>query len=167
MSEILAAIAKEYVINLRQSFTVKSNYEYVRACAVAAKRLKLSEEEVWIATTELAQSRQYNEVYIMAKKNAVKEAVEEVAPKKGAVKKTAAKPTPAVEVVEKVPRALKIPNEAVITVLAEGNPKRAGSASYERFELYKDGMTVGEYIEAGGKRADVQWDVDHEHISIE
>lgn len=38
------------------------------------------------------------------------------------------------------------------------NPKRPGSASYDRFALYRDGMTVNEAIAAGVKREDIAWD---------
>jgi len=43
-----------------------------------------------------------------------------------------------------------------ITILVEGNPKRGTAAA--RYELYKNGMTVGKYIELGGQLRDVTWD---------
>jgi len=48
---------------------------------------------------------------------------------------------------------------AVITLLCDGNPKRKGSLAYQRFELYKDGMTVGEYVDAGGRTGDIHYDI--------
>ena len=51
-----------------------------------------------------------------------------------------------------------------ITVLAESNPKRGESA--ERFALYRDGMTVGEYLAAGGVSKDVNWDAARGYISV-
>lgn len=51
-----------------------------------------------------------------------------------------------------------------ITVVAKENPKRAKAA--ERFALYKNGMTVGEYVRAGGTMADVRWDVKQNFISV-
>lgn len=39
------------------------------------------------------------------------------------------------------------------------NPKKVGSASHERYEKYKEGMTVQDFIAAGGKTADIKWDV--------
>ena len=36
----------------------------------------------------------------------------------------------------------------VIRLLVETNPKRLGSASYKRFSLYVDGITVAQYVEA-------------------
>lgn len=47
------------------------------------------------------------------------------------------------------------------------NPKRAGSKSAQRFDLYKNGMTVGEFIEAGGTIGDVRWDTAHEFIKVQ
>lgn len=43
-----------------------------------------------------------------------------------------------------------------IKILVEGNPKRGTAA--ERYELYKNGMTVGKYIDLGGQLRDVTWD---------
>lgn len=43
-----------------------------------------------------------------------------------------------------------------ITILVEGNPKRGTAA--KRYDLYKNGMTVGKYIELGGQLRDVTWD---------
>lgn len=52
-----------------------------------------------------------------------------------------------------------------ITILAEGNPKK-GSAAV-RYALYKNGMTVGKYIELGGQLRDVTWDIKQGWISAE
>lgn len=62
-------------------------------------------------------------------------------------------------------RAPNIDGAAKIKILTEkgANPKRGTAA--ERFALYKNGMTVDEYIAAGGKRADVNWDVAQGFIS--
>lgn len=47
----------------------------------------------------------------------------------------------------------------VITHVAP-NPKKPGSASYDRYALYRVGMTVNEAIAAGVKREDIAWDSD-------
>jgi hypothetical protein len=36
----------------------------------------------------------------------------------------------------------------MIRLLVKKNPKRPGSKSYDRFSLYKDGMTITQYIDA-------------------
>lgn len=55
---------------------------------------------------------------------------------------------------------------ATITVLAESNPKRKNSLSFARFELYKDGMTVADYLEQGGRSGDINHDVEMGFISL-
>ena len=56
---------------------------------------------------------------------------------------------------------------ARIKLLVEDNPKRAGSASHDRFALYKDGMTIGEFLEQGGTTGDVYWDRGRGFIDVE
>jgi hypothetical protein len=51
-----------------------------------------------------------------------------------------------------------------ITVLVEGNPKKGTAA--KRYDLYRDGMTVGEYIKKGGQLRDVTWDAKQGWISV-
>jgi hypothetical protein len=41
-------------------------------------------------------------------------------------------------------------------LLSKENPKRGNAAT--RFSLYKSGMTVADYVAAGGKVQDVAWD---------
>jgi hypothetical protein len=75
-----------------------------------------------------------------------------------------------------VPREPKVSNDATITLLADAdgkvygpdhNPKRAGSASAQRFALYKTGMTVAEFMEKGGSRADVTHDMGKNFIKVD
>lgn len=56
--------------------------------------------------------------------------------------------------------------ESKIKVLVEENPKRKGSASFDRFKKYADGMTVAEYRKKGGRAADIAYDVAHEYIKL-
>lgn len=58
-------------------------------------------------------------------------------------------------------------DDMIINVLV-ANPKRANTASWDRFAMYKDGMTVGDFLAAGGRRADLSWDSDEnrKYISI-
>lgn len=87
-----------------------------------------------------------------AEKPAAKKAAKKAAAKKAAKKAEATEPGTR-------GRAPNISGDAKIKLLVEkgANPKRGTAA--ERFALYKNGMTVDEYIAAGGKRADVNWDV--------
>lgn len=52
-----------------------------------------------------------------------------------------------------------------IKVLVE-NPKREGSAAWERFKLYKDDMTVAKALEKGVWPADIRWDVKQKFIRL-
>jgi hypothetical protein len=53
-----------------------------------------------------------------------------------------------------------------IKIHVTSNPKKAGSASAERFAHYKDGMTADDFIAAGGLREDLAWDRKKNFISI-
>lgn len=59
--------------------------------------------------------------------------------------------------------------DAKITLLVEGNPKRAGSKAAEAFANYEDGMTVGDFIQAVGKEATshLVYDAKHGFIKID
>lgn len=52
-----------------------------------------------------------------------------------------------------------------IKILVEGNPKRGTAA--ERYELYKNDMTVGKYLSLGGQLRDIAWDKKVGFISVE
>ena len=53
-----------------------------------------------------------------------------------------------------------------ITLVATENPKRPGSASFARFALYQTGMTIAEYLKAGGQRSDIRWDTARGFITL-
>jgi len=46
------------------------------------------------------------------------------------------------------------------------NPKKPSSAAYQRYQHYKDGMTVQEFIAAGGTPGDVKYDVSKGFITL-
>lgn len=64
---------------------------------------------------------------------------------------------------------MKIPENAILTLLVVENPKRGKSA--ERFSLYRSGMTVGEYIGLVGNPTlainDILWDSKRNWIRYE
>lgn len=43
----------------------------------------------------------------------------------------------------------------------QANPKKVGSKSYERYELYKRSKLIKTALEAGATRADIKWDIEH------
>ena len=54
----------------------------------------------------------------------------------------------------------------MINVLVTKNPKRPTSAAGQRFDLYKPGMTVAEFLKAGEWRADIRWDAKQKFIEV-
>jgi hypothetical protein len=80
---------------------------------------------------------------------------------------TTAAETAATEQPAKAERASRIPKDTVIKLLATSNPKRSGSAAHTRFAFYQDGMTVGQFLEAGGTMADINFDAAKKFISLE
>lgn len=59
-----------------------------------------------------------------------------------------------------------VSEDAVISMLVGGNPKREGSKAHGRFALYADGMTVGEALDAGITTPDLVYDTKHGFVSI-
>jgi hypothetical protein len=73
--------------------------------------------------------------------------------------------------------AKQYPEDASLTVLVDGNPKKAGSAAAAIFEFYRGSKTVGDFFAAtlnfefnGKKRpgtyADITYDVGHGYIKV-
>lgn len=52
-----------------------------------------------------------------------------------------------------------------IRLLVKENPKKPASEAWKIFALYRDGMTVEEFIKAGGKH--LKWDIDHGFVKLE
>lgn len=86
----------------------------------------------------------------------------------------AAHPEPAEQVQEKKKRrgrpvTIPFPADAVITRLI-ANPKRRGGAPAKRFDLYRSGLTVGEYVEKVGSpylaKCDLKYDLSKNYIKI-
>lgn len=57
--------------------------------------------------------------------------------------------------------------KAIITFVADPNPKRNNTLARERYALYRVGMTVAEYIAAGGRSGDVNHDVAEGYITLQ
>lgn len=59
--------------------------------------------------------------------------------------------------------------DARITLLVEGNPKRPGSKAHGVFALYRDGMTLQEFLDAAGAVAtpNLVYDATHGFIAVE
>lgn len=57
-------------------------------------------------------------------------------------------------------------DDMTITVLSENNPRKAGTRAAMLFALYRTGMTVAEYVVAGGGRGNVKCDLERGNISL-
>jgi hypothetical protein len=56
--------------------------------------------------------------------------------------------------------------DSKITLLVKENPKKEGTNAFEKWKMYKNGMTVKEYYEKGGKTSTLKWDSERELIKI-
>jgi hypothetical protein len=56
--------------------------------------------------------------------------------------------------------------DSVITIVATTNPKRKGTLTYTRFALYKSGMTIADYVKAGGRTGDINYDIIAGYITV-
>ena len=61
----------------------------------------------------------------------------------------------------------KYDRDARIQVCVPKNPKREGSGGYKRFQLYKTGMKIRDFLEKGGKTIDLDWDRERGFIATE
>jgi hypothetical protein len=89
----------------------------------------------------------------------------------GMTKKTVEKPAPAA--VKAAPKKLgkKPPGEnsldsKIICIVEGKEPKKPGTAVYEKFQLYKKCKTVAEFVKAGGKRKEISFDRYHGRIIL-
>ena len=61
----------------------------------------------------------------------------------------------------------KYDRDARIQICVAKNPKREGSNGYKRFGLYKSGMRIRDFLFAGGKTIDLDWDRERGFIATE
>jgi hypothetical protein len=76
--------------------------------------------------------------------------------------KSAAKSVPKA----RVGRSSKLDDTAVIHLVSEKNPKRAGSKAFGYWESLRNGMTVKEAMDAGVPRGDILWNRDKNFIRV-
>jgi hypothetical protein len=133
---------------------------YVKAKSLAYDRAKL---HVTSGETKMATAKKTT-VKAAAKKAGKPAAKAAAAPAKKAGKPAAKAAAPAEATPGKRGRAAKFSDDAKIKVVVEGNPKRGTAA--KRFELYKTSKTVGDYLAAGGLKADVNWDAGKGWITV-
>lgn len=68
--------------------------------------------------------------------------------------------------VEEEGKKAEYDNNTVVVLTTQVNPKKAGTASFDRFEKYVDGMTVTAALAVGITRDDLRWDSKHNYISL-
>lgn len=56
--------------------------------------------------------------------------------------------------------------DQTIHVLVDSNPRREGSRAWDQFEIYKDNMTVADFLAAGGRRSALRSDTKRKHIEV-
>lgn len=64
----------------------------------------------------------------------------------------------------RAPRARPADNRIISCIVP--NPKKPGSASYDRFAKYRENMTVSEALAAGVTMADIKWDSERGFICL-
>lgn len=60
---------------------------------------------------------------------------------------------------DNVKTRVRYTQSSIITVKVSANPKRKNTLAAKRFELYKSGMTIADYVKAGGRTGDINYDV--------
>jgi hypothetical protein len=50
--------------------------------------------------------------------------------------------------------------------IVKGNPRKEGTHGWKSFNLVQDGMTVEDYLKAGGRKVDLAWDLDHKFVEL-
>jgi hypothetical protein len=79
----------------------------------------------------------------------------------------------------KVPKAPKAPKEKAekrgrpgkyigktIHKLVDKNPRKEGTSGHKSWSVLRDGMTFEKYVEAGGVRRDLEWDIDRKWVEL-
>ena len=141
-----------------------SKLDYAKTHAMLVRRAERSgatdRAQELLKSQDPARKPPEGEVEMATKKAATKEA-----PAEKPAKATKAK-VEKVEVAAKRGRPGAYSDDAKIKLLVKENPKRAGSASAARFDLYKDNKTVGALMAAGGSIADIHWDIAKGYIEV-
>jgi hypothetical protein len=155
-------LIREYLIPLRTTFTVAEHYRFLHSCEKHVPKGQTL-EQFMDALAAAAKSPTYTQEFIMAKKEVAPATTAQPAKAAPKVKAAPAAGAPKAPAVAREP---KIPATAKIVWLVKENPKRAGTASHERFEQYFGTKTVEAFLAAGGTRADLANDTTKEYMSI-
>lgn len=74
-------------------------------------------------------------------------------------------PKPKTQAVTKTARGRPVNNlDKKIYKLITFNPRRKNTHGWKSWELIEDGMTVAEFVKAGGRSRDIMWDADPDNF---
>lgn len=88
--------------------------------------------------------------------------------KKKAAKKKAKKATKKVKAKKSKGgggRTSKFSGKRIIK-LVKDNPRRKGTEGFKSFAKLKSGMKYEDYIKAGGRLQDLNWDIEHKYVRV-
>lgn len=94
----------------------------------------------------------------------MKNVPQEATPKRAKKEKKVREPRPPKE---KKPSVRAAEHSKVITLITTENPRKAGTEAHKLFALYTTGMTVGDYIKAGGSLGRIKTDLEKGRIKVE
>ena len=61
----------------------------------------------------------------------------------------------------------KYDKDSRIQICVDKNPKREGCGGWKRFNLYKSGMKIRDFLANGGKTIDLDWDRERGFVAVE
>ena len=145
-------------------------YQWLKWKLYKVRYAKTYKEEITPMTTKpvtkpVTKKATPKKVPAKAKKAAAKKASAKA--KKAAAKKAPAKAKKAKGDSPGRGRPSTIDQKAKIQILVKKNPKREGTKGHQQFALYKQKMTVAEFMEVGGDPRTLHWDIKKEYISLQ
>lgn len=167
---------KEYVVHsitYSDGEMINESHDRYEAPATTVPAPSKSKKKGGGLTPEQKAAKEQEKAEAKAKRDAEKAQRDEVRAKNKAEREAAAAARKAQREADKANRPTagsrsRLPDDGVIHMLRDTNPKRVGSASHPRFDLYKEGMTVKEYktLNKDFGSADLAWDIDHGFIRV-
>jgi len=61
----------------------------------------------------------------------------------------------------------KYDKDSRIQICVDKNPKREGCGGWKRFNLYKNGLKIRDFLANGGKTIDLDWDRERGFVAVE
>jgi hypothetical protein len=64
------------------------------------------------------------------------------------------------------PKRSSLDEQQCIFKIVKSNPRKESTWGWKSFNLVTNGMTVAEYLAAGGRKNDLSWDIDHKFVEL-